>query len=545
MARVIGTFMPEAGTVFTAEEQMLPLIRDAARRRGSELVCVTPTDAALLPADLLARFPYNEHPSNIAMVLALAEHLGIDREWALVKMADHVVADLGVLKTYPTVSFAGRRLTFSNGMSANERAGFLSNWTRLGYGELDPDAQPDTCSVVVVNNRADRVPRSHVFAQVVARDAICEHIVLIGTNLVAMRRFIVEEFDGWLETVSLGESAGVEAAMVRAHTTLARVRVSHSLGTLTERLLLALVATGLGKDDAAERVRAVVASGRIEQPTEASALASELSGDYAEPADAGPGSVPTALDVRSHLERLCRQHAEAKQVLGEVRSLLERGDGAAAHAALRGFLRRLWQERIVVVEDSRATGDQVIERIARSFSPGLSARVLGCQNIKGTGLDFAYRWVSIGDVDGALGRLENEPRAREAALYWLRSHGDYGLCDARFALSRVRALAESTDPEWAPHQGELATLVQHLTRVEAARAARLGGAPTRSRMARLLDAIEPLVDHLDSVRRSRRAARIMEDLFERRVSQARAAVLLRDLVARGKGGWLAKDWLGT
>jgi hypothetical protein len=63
-------------------------------------------------------------------------------------------------------------------------------------------------------------------------------------------------------------------------------------------------------------------------------------------------------------------------------------------------------------------------------------------------------------------------------------------------------------------------------------------------MARILVGIEPVVDHLDSVRRSRRAVRIMEDLFEKRVSQGRAAVLLRDLVARGKGGWLASDWTG-
>jgi gamma-polyglutamate synthase len=544
VARVIGTFMPEQGVVFTAEEQMLPLIRDAARRRGSELVCVSPIDAALLPADLLARFPYNEHPSNIAMVLALGAHLGVDREWALVKMGDHVVADLGVLKTYPTVEFAGRRLTFSNGMSANERAGFLSNWTRLGYGELDPDAQPDTCSVVVVNNRADRVPRSHVFAQVVARDAICEHIVLIGTNLVAMRRFIVEQFDGWLEAVSLGDVGDVEGGVGRALTTLERVHVSHRMETLERRLSLALASTGLSLDEATARVKDSKLSERLSTPAEAAGLASELLGGYAEPPDTAPGTLPAATDVKAHLERLCRHHAGATSVLAEVRAGLERGDSAAAHAALSRFLRGIWQERIIVVEDSSATGDQVIERIAKSVAPGLSARVLGCQNIKGTGLDFAYRWVSIGDVDGALTRLESEPQKREAALRWLRSHGDYGLCDARLALSRVRALLERSEPEWGPLKGELSALVQHLTRVEAARAARLGGAPTRSRFARVLDAVEPMVDHLDSVRRSRRAERVMRDLFDRRVSQSRAAVLLRDLVSRGKGGWLAKDWLG-
>jgi hypothetical protein len=33
----------------------------------------------------------------------------------------------------------------------------------------------------------------------------------------------------------------------------------------------------------------------------------------------------------------------------------------------------------------------------------------------------------------------------------------------------------------------------------------------------------------------------MDDLFEVRIGQGRAALLLRELVAREKGGWLAKD----
>src|SRR6185436_19831119 len=70
VARVIGCFMPTGGTVFSAEDQMLPFIRDAARRRKTRLTEVSSIDAALLPRDLLARYPYSEHPSNIAMVLA-------------------------------------------------------------------------------------------------------------------------------------------------------------------------------------------------------------------------------------------------------------------------------------------------------------------------------------------------------------------------------------------------------------------------------------------------------------------------------------------
>lgn len=542
VARVIGCFMPKSGVVFSAEEQMLPLIRDAARRRKTRLVEVGPLDAALLPRDLLARFPYNEHPSNIAMVLALAEHLGVDREWALVKMGDHVVPDLGVLKTYPTVEFAGRKLTFSNGMSANERAGFLSNWTRLGFDELDGDVTPDEVSVAVVNNRADRVPRSHVFAQVMARDAVCDHIVLIGTNLAAMQRFIVNEMDGWLETVSFGDGADTALAMERARAALKRLRITTDPKTLRRRLALVLTGAGAAEADATAAVDAALPEDPS-APLRVTELVEALAAPYAaQTDDAAPGTVVSGAEVKTHVERLLRHFAETQAMLVELEAALGRKAPERALELLRAHLRKLWAERIVVIWDAKSTGDQTIDRIARTVPPGHRARVLGCQNIKGTGLDFAYRWVSIGDVDTALRRLEEEPRSREQAIAFLRSHGDYGLCDARMALKRVGVLALSTEPEWQPHKAELGLLMQHLTRVEAARASRLRGAPKRSRVAQLLDRIEPVVDHLDSVRRSGRAARIMEDLFEKRVSQGRAAVLLRDLVARGKGGWLASDW---
>jgi poly-gamma-glutamate synthase PgsB/CapB len=544
VARVIGCFMPKSGVVFSAEEQMLPLIRDAARLRNTRLVEVGPLDAALLPRDLLARFPYNEHPSNIAMVLALAEHLGVDREWALVKMGDHVVPDLGVLKTYPTIDFAGRKLTFSNGMSANERAGFLSNWIRLGFDEMDGDATPDEVSVSVVNNRADRVPRSHVFAQVMARDAICDHIVLIGTNLDAMQRFIINEMDGWLETVSFGDGTDPTLALERAHGALKRLRISTDPNTLRRRLTLVLTGAGATENDAAAVVTAALPSD-LGAGLAVADLTEKLAAPYAaQTDDAAPGTVVAGAEVKTHIERLLRHFSETHAMLADVRTLLEQKSPDRALQALRAHCRKLWAERIVVIWDAKSTGDQTIDRIARTVPPGHRARVLGCQNIKGTGLDFAYRWVSIGDVDTALRRLEEEPRAREQAIAFLRSHGDYGLSDARMARKRIGTLAASTAAEWQPHQAELGLLLQHLGRVETARAARLRGAPKRSRIAMLLDRIEPVVDHLDSVRRSGRAARIMDDLFEKRVSQGRAAVLLRDLVARGKGGWLASDWTG-
>jgi len=95
-------------------------------------------------------------------VVHLAETLEIPRDVALRAMADHVVPDLGVLKEYGPVDYDGRIASFVNGMSANERAGFLSNWQRMGFGAFSERSGLEEQHVVVVNNRADRLARQQV-----------------------------------------------------------------------------------------------------------------------------------------------------------------------------------------------------------------------------------------------------------------------------------------------------------------------------------------------------------------------------------------------
>jgi len=118
--QVMTNFIPRNSTLITSEEQMLPILRDNARQLNTKMRSVGWLEAGLITDDILQRFPYEEHPFNIALVLEVADELGIDRDYALKEMADKVVADLGVLKTYPLVNISGRQLEFINGMSANE-----------------------------------------------------------------------------------------------------------------------------------------------------------------------------------------------------------------------------------------------------------------------------------------------------------------------------------------------------------------------------------------------------------------------------------------
>src|SRR3546814_8212841 len=67
------------------------------------------------------------------------------------------------------------------------------NWTRMGFADHDLAHEPEVFVTTVVNNRADRVPRSRVFARILARDVAADRHFLIGSNIEGLMGFIEEE----------------------------------------------------------------------------------------------------------------------------------------------------------------------------------------------------------------------------------------------------------------------------------------------------------------------------------------------------------------
>ena len=538
VARVIGRFMPEGGRTFTTEEQMIPILREAAKKRGAELVEVPPIEADLLPADLLARLPYNEHPRNVALILELAEALGIDREFALVEMADHVVPDLGVLKTYPTARYRGRSLTFSNGMSANERAGFLSNWTRLSFDKLDKDKTPGVDTVIIVNNRADRVARSRVFAKIVVEDIGVDHILLINSNLGGMLQFIGEALDLRLRSASVTGEGGLPRALERLDAAFLKIGIPSRADAVQD---------GVSRMLGALRLSADVIRGILEEPSMQAAvrepngsLGSTLEGVLS--AIALPdGTEDIRPEIVLHAGRLADRVARRDAARAEVQAAFERGAPEQADEAFRRAYKSLFMDRVHVLWNVDATGDQVIDFITREIPPGSDARLMGAQNIKGTGLDFVYRWLSLDRVRSSIARMKSDPSSRARELSWMLGYSDYGLLDAREALAFIEEARKSTQPDWAPHAAILEGASRRLTTLVREKEAKLTATGKAGLAVTILGRLEQLIDHLDSMRRTSDASRIMNDLYARRIGHGRAALLMRGVVSRTKGGWLAKD----
>ncbi|NBD11514.1 hypothetical protein [Corallococcus silvisoli] len=561
VASVITHFMPKGGRVVTTEDHFLPLFKQVAKEKDTTLLHSAWWEAELIPEELLALFPYREHPRNMALVATLAEQLGVSRPYALALMAEHVQPEIGVLKVFPPAKVRGRQLTFINGHSANERTGFMNNWTRTGLGDVDPEANPDRAVITVINNRWDRVSRSEVFARILVEDAPADRHVLIGTNLEGLRKYVRDALDRHLlgtEIVAaeeLSSQEGEARAEARLAKELARLKVPRpTTATFMDRFMryaagadlraIPTVALTAAVEKALEGADDEVGVEKVRRALEREV--GPLLDAALEPVSRAQTKIlPEVLtpatkdEVREHaLYLLARMVVHAR-----LMQALPRGDGDAEgrvkafHAKFREAYRALMLEQLVPVADSQATGDQVVDACARAVAPGMHVSIMGAQNIKGTGLDWVYRWMALDRVTAALKALEGTSvEARRRALESLETFDDSGFVDAGLARTVLPGLVDrAASPDEADRLRKLAerARAKHEAKVAALTHTSAGGA-TQVVVRRL----EKVFDYLDSVTRRRLSEMLLDDLEQGRVSHARAAVETRKLYERQKGGWL-------
>ncbi|GHA80159.1 hypothetical protein [Cognatilysobacter bugurensis] len=508
---VIGEFIPRGGELYTSEENMLPYLAERARGLDTRFVSTNWLDVGLLTPDILARFPYQEHPANVALVARMFEGLGLRRDFALKEMADRVVPDLGVLKIYPEATFEGRRIEFINGMSANERHGCLSNWARTGMAEHRLDIDAGTWTVTVVNNRADRVARSQVFAAILVNDIGADRHYLIGGNLDGLQQFIREAFDEFVASFDWTETEqGIDEHTQMLDALLRRWRVALDDAQADARLRAA--AHGLGV--------------AIEQLTTPEALLDAL--DTQQPAH--------AATLRTRWEH---DRADAARVR-DLHARVAAPDAQTA-AAVHDLLWSLFSVRIVPVTDYYTPGNVLVHRVLSDAPPGLRIRAMGIQNIKGTGLDFIYRWQAWDLHAAQCAALRGEDsEAALAAAQALAGSTELGVLEAETLRNAIAAARESRLGQTDVMQGLLARIERNLEASLQAVAAYGDARPEQSNRAWawLVQTAERLLDAGDAVRRRRQANRIYADLVDGRIASARAAYELKRLTQRQKGGWL-------
>ncbi|MFK5953737.1 MAG: hypothetical protein QM498_11815, partial [Desulfobacterium sp.] len=245
--QVMTNFIPQKGTLITSEEVMKHILTESANNKKTKIQYTGWLEAGLLTPDVLGRFPHEEHPNNVALVLKLFKMLEIDPDFAVREMADRVVPDIGSLKIFPIAPIRRRRLEFINGMSANERFAAISNWRRTGFESHDYEKQPGTLISTLVNNRADRIPRTRVFASIIVKDLSVDFHFLIGSNLKGLMGFINTAWDDYLEKISLdsGEKTDAESSLDVFRSMARRMRIPLTSHTIIQRLNAMLMGIGV------------------------------------------------------------------------------------------------------------------------------------------------------------------------------------------------------------------------------------------------------------------------------------------------------------
>lgn len=533
VAYSIANFMLPGGTVFSSEETMTPIFREVARKRKTKLDILDPEIGDLICPDALDRYPYSAHPKNLALTVRMGEDLGCSRDFVLKEVAEHVVPDLGVMKTYPEVDVKGRKLKFSNGMSANERAGTIHNWIRL---RLDnPETNRRDGVVLVINNRADRVPRSKVFASILADDLPSHQIVAIGSNLGGLRGYLQDALR--LRVDRLGLPAEDPPGYLRQ--ILARDAGYLRFQTRNVEELGQKLADMLGKGE-----REVVEALRPSADAPAERLLEDVK------------RLAPEMDEEElkFAQREIERHVDLRGQRTSLETAIAGGRGAM-EAWLAQYKEWYFQKALsafYVVDDFYMTGPNIIRLVASLLPPRSRAHVVGIQNIKGTGLDFAERWVRVGNLHRAATRLTSpDPLLREAGARHILGMPMIVDFEAEMIRAQVReGTAGGADPELGKVFAQIEAKMKEDAETAARQAAAAAGAkPSRTRDAvkAVLRKLEMLLDSFDAIYRRRQARRIMKDLSLNRVSSARAGEMLKHFHFRQKGGWLeklVKDKLG-
>ena len=170
VARSLSNTIPYGGILFTCEETYFHIFQEVAGRRK--------TDVRLVKSDhvtdlMMKGFSYVEHKDNVALALAVAEHLGVSTADALRGM-HNAIPDPGVLRIFK-IHYYEKEIEFVNAFAANDPDSYVIIWNLL-----EPYFTPDKKVIAIVNCRKDRIQRTESLAELIAKNLDADHFILVG-----------------------------------------------------------------------------------------------------------------------------------------------------------------------------------------------------------------------------------------------------------------------------------------------------------------------------------------------------------------------------
>jgi poly-gamma-glutamate synthase PgsB/CapB len=198
IAQSLSNTIPKAGMLFTADAAYAEFFYKQAQAKGTSLVLTESDDI---------EDPGIDFAENVALALAVCQHLGVARETALKGMARYR-PDPGAFRVERTVGKFGKQLVFLNAMAANDPASAekILDWAQA-QGLM-------TCGrrMLLVNNRYDRPARLQQFVEfAVEHQARFDGFIAAGACRQLMRRALVKRGIALERIAGLGSYAELSA----------------------------------------------------------------------------------------------------------------------------------------------------------------------------------------------------------------------------------------------------------------------------------------------------------------------------------------------
>lgn len=183
IAETLGRTIPENEHFFTSENVIPLTLKKIADKRNTVSHFIDPQSVTL---DEMKGFSYIEHRENVALALAVCQHLEIDRDTALKGMYQ-AVPDAGALTCYRVETFK-KRLFFYNAFAANDPDSTFMVWQKV-RNEIGMKG----VRVVLLNTRHDRLDRARQLADMVAKKLADEidYLILIGQSTEVVENMTV------------------------------------------------------------------------------------------------------------------------------------------------------------------------------------------------------------------------------------------------------------------------------------------------------------------------------------------------------------------
>ncbi|MCU0611392.1 MAG: poly-gamma-glutamate synthase PgsB [Candidatus Eisenbacteria bacterium] len=200
VAWALSNTIPVKAKAFTAERKVADPFRQTAEIRGTTLTITEPSEEDVEAA---RGFSYLEHPENIALALAVCGSLGVTREVALGGMWG-ARPDIGALQAWE-IAFFEKRIIFVNALAANDPESTFMACERARRSV--PDTQK---TIVLFNNRGDRLSRAQQFGKFLATSWPSDHYVLIGQLTKAVEDEAIRMGLDSERVVNLGDASPAE-----------------------------------------------------------------------------------------------------------------------------------------------------------------------------------------------------------------------------------------------------------------------------------------------------------------------------------------------